>query len=78
MTEESLSALPIAARPSRATVVLVALTAMALISIVLFMTLGAKGSWSFVLSFSRQEAAGLGPCRLCGRRFDGPVPDRHQ
>lgn len=44
---------------SRPAIVLLVLSALALVSIVLFMTLGAKGSWSFVLSFRGKKLLGL-------------------
>jgi iron complex transport system permease protein len=44
---------------SRPAIVLLILGALALISIILFMTLGAKGSWSFVLSFRGKKLLGL-------------------
>ena len=44
---------------SRPAFVLIALTALALISIVLFMTLGAKGNWSFVLTFRGKKLLAL-------------------
>jgi iron complex transport system permease protein len=46
-------------RLSRATIVLLVLAALALLSIGLFMTLGAKGSWSFVLSFRGKKLLSL-------------------
>jgi len=39
--------------------VLIGLTLLALVSVVLFMTLGAKGSWSFVLSFRGKKLLAL-------------------
>src|SRR5690606_8070978 len=42
-----------------ATIVLLVLAALALLSIGLFMTLGAKGSWSFVLSFRGKKLLSL-------------------
>jgi iron complex transport system permease protein len=44
---------------SRPALVLIILAALALISITLFMTLGAKGSWSFVLSFRGKKLLSL-------------------
>lgn len=44
---------------SRPAVVLIVLTLLAAISIACFMTLGAKGSWSFVLSFRGKKLLGL-------------------
>lgn len=44
---------------SRPALVLIILGAVALISIALFMTLGAKGSWSFVLSFRGKKLLSL-------------------
>lgn len=44
---------------SRPALVLIVLGALALISIALFMTLGAKGSWSFVLSFRGKKLLSL-------------------
>jgi iron complex transport system permease protein len=44
---------------SRPALVLIILGALALISIALFMTLGAKGSWSFVLSFRGKKLLSL-------------------
>jgi iron complex transport system permease protein len=44
---------------SRPALVLIILAALALISIALFMTLGAKGSWSFVLSFRGKKLLSL-------------------
>src|SRR5690606_10110387 len=46
-------------RLSRATIVLLVLAALALLSIGLFMTLDAKGSWSFVLSFRGKKLLSL-------------------
>lgn len=45
--------------PGRPVLVLAALVVLATISIVLFMTLGAKGSWSFVLPFRGKKLAAL-------------------
>jgi iron complex transport system permease protein len=47
------------AKLSRPALTLIILSALALLSIVLFMTLGAKGSWSFVLSFRGKKLLGL-------------------
>jgi len=50
------------AAPSRLTrpvIVLLALSALALLSVILFMTLGAKGSWSFVLPFRGRKLLAL-------------------
>lgn len=44
---------------SRPALVLIALVVLTLLSIVCFMTLGAKGSWSFVLSFRGKKLLGL-------------------
>ncbi|MET3927233.1 iron chelate uptake ABC transporter family permease subunit [Devosia sp. 2618] len=44
---------------SRPALVLIILTIVAVISVVCFMTLGAKGSWSFVLSFRGKKLLGL-------------------
>ncbi|MDP2782228.1 iron chelate uptake ABC transporter family permease subunit [Devosia sp.] len=44
---------------SRPALVLIALAVLTLLSIVCFMTLGAKGSWSFVLSFRGKKLLGL-------------------
>ena len=46
-------------RLSRPALVLIILGALALVSVVLFMTLGAKGSWSFVLSFRGKKLLSL-------------------
>ncbi|NGP17413.1 iron chelate uptake ABC transporter family permease subunit [Devosia aurantiaca] len=46
-------------RPSRPLIVLAALTLLALLSIALFMTLGAKGNWSFVLGFRGKKLLSL-------------------
>ncbi|MCP8885104.1 iron chelate uptake ABC transporter family permease subunit [Devosia sp. XJ19-1] len=46
-------------RLGRPALVLIGLTFLTLISIALFMTLGAKGSWSFVLSFRGKKLLGL-------------------
>ena len=48
-----------AVRWSRPTLVLVGLLLLALLSVTLFMTLGAKGSWSFVLSFRGKKLLSL-------------------
>ncbi|WIY53458.1 iron chelate uptake ABC transporter family permease subunit [Devosia sp. YIM 151766] len=58
MTEETLAA-PLPRSFSRAALVLILLSLLALISIALFMTLGARGSWSFVLSFRGKKLLGL-------------------
>ena len=47
------------AKLSRPALVLILLGLLALVSIVCFMTLGAKGSWSFVLSFRGKKLASL-------------------
>lgn len=47
------------ARLSRPAWVLIALTVLAVASVVLFMTLGAKGSWSFILPFRGKKLLGL-------------------
>lgn len=44
---------------SRPALVLIALAVLTLLSIVCFMTLGARGSWSFVLSFRGKKLLGL-------------------
>ncbi|MDB5622647.1 MAG: iron chelate uptake transporter family permease subunit [Devosia sp.] len=44
---------------SRPVLVLLILSALALVSIICFMTLGAKGSWSFVLPFRGRKLLGL-------------------
>ena len=44
---------------SRPALVLIVLAALSVVSIVLFMTLGAKGSWSFVLSFRGKKLLSL-------------------
>ncbi|HEY8576122.1 MAG TPA: iron chelate uptake ABC transporter family permease subunit [Devosia sp.] len=44
---------------SRPALVLIALSVLALLSIVLFMTLGAKGSWTFVLTFRGKKLLSL-------------------
>jgi iron complex transport system permease protein len=44
---------------SRPALTLIILSVLAVVSIVLFMTLGAKGSWSFVLSFRGKKLLGL-------------------
>jgi iron complex transport system permease protein len=46
-------------RWSRPTIVLAILAALALISIVCFMTLGARGSWSFIIPFRGRKLIGL-------------------
>jgi iron complex transport system permease protein len=46
-------------RLSRPAWVLIALSVLAVVSVVLFMTLGAKGSWSFVLPFRGKKLLGL-------------------
>ncbi len=46
-------------RLSRPALVLIILGVLALVSVVLFMTLGAKGSWSFVLPFRGKKLLGL-------------------
>ncbi|WP_332714831.1 iron chelate uptake ABC transporter family permease subunit [Pelagibacterium mangrovi] len=46
-------------RWSRPTIVLVILAVIALVSIVCFMTLGAKGSWSFIIPFRGRKLIGL-------------------
>jgi iron complex transport system permease protein len=46
-------------RLSRPAFVLIALSVLALVSVILFMTLGAKGSWSFVLPFRGKKLLGL-------------------
>jgi iron complex transport system permease protein len=46
-------------RWSRPTIVLAILAVIALISIVCFMTLGAKGSWSFIIPFRGRKLIGL-------------------
>lgn len=45
--------------PSRPVLVLAVLALLAMVSIALFMTLGAKGSWSFVLSFRGKKLLSL-------------------
>ena len=50
---------PVASRLSRPVLVLLVLAALALLSIMLFMTLGAKGSWSFVLPFRGRKLLAL-------------------
>lgn len=46
-------------RWSRPTIVLAILAALALVSVVCFMTLGARGSWSFVIPFRGRKLIGL-------------------
>ncbi|RDE08967.1 iron chelate uptake ABC transporter family permease subunit [Pelagibacterium lacus] len=46
-------------RWSRPTIVLAVLVALALVSIVCFMTLGARGSWSFIIPFRGRKLIGL-------------------
>src|SRR5690606_24133882 len=46
-------------RWSRPTVVLLILAAIALVSVVCFMTLGAKGSWSFIIPFRGRKLLAL-------------------
>lgn len=46
-------------RIGRPALVLAALAALAMVSIILFMTLGAKGNWSFVLGFRGKKLLGL-------------------
>src|SRR5690606_39091288 len=46
-------------RWSRPTIVLAILAVIALVSIVCFMTLGAKGSWSFIIPFRGRKLIGL-------------------
>jgi len=58
MTGQSLAAAP-ARGLSRPAIVLLVLLALALVSTGLFMTLGAKGSWSFVLSFRGKKLLSL-------------------
>ncbi|WP_408640092.1 iron chelate uptake ABC transporter family permease subunit [Devosia ureilytica] len=57
MTEQVMSTSGL--RLGRPALVLIGLTFLTLISIALFMTLGAKGSWSFVLSFRGKKLLGL-------------------
>lgn len=59
MTDTTLEAAPAPRRLSRPALVLIGLTLLALVSIVLFMTLGARGSWSFVLSFRGKKLLSL-------------------
>jgi ABC-type enterochelin transport system, permease component len=59
MTEQTLAAAPLPRRLGRPALVLIGLALVALVSIALFMTLGAKGSWSFVLSFRGKKLLGL-------------------
>jgi iron complex transport system permease protein len=47
------------AKLSRPALVLIILALLALVSVVCFMTLGAKGNWSFVLSFRGKKLLGL-------------------
>jgi iron complex transport system permease protein len=58
MSTETLSSNPLA-RISRPAWVLIALSVLAVLSVVLFMTLGAKGSWSFILPFRGKKLLGL-------------------
>lgn len=46
-------------RPSRATLVLVALAVLALVAVACFMTLGVRGNWAFVLEFRGRKLLGL-------------------
>lgn len=46
-------------RMDRSRIVLVSLAALALISVICFMTLGVSGNWGFVLQFRGQKLAGL-------------------
>lgn len=46
-------------RFSRQTIVLIALAMLAIVSVVCFMVLGARGSWSFVLQFRGKKLLGL-------------------
>lgn len=50
---------PAALRLSRPALVLIVLAVLAILSIVAFMTLGAKGSWSFVIPFRGKKLLGL-------------------
>ena len=60
MTGQTLAMEPPRARKlTRPALVLLVLAAVALVSIVLFMTLGARGSWSFVLSFRGKKLLSL-------------------
>ncbi len=59
MTEETLATLSSPRSLSRPALILIGLTLLAVVSIVLFMTLGARGSWSFVLSFRGKKLLGL-------------------
>jgi iron complex transport system permease protein len=58
MSAPAVSTNPLA-RLSRPVWVLIILSVLALASIVLFMTLGAKGSWSFILPFRGKKLLGL-------------------
>ncbi|MBF0679980.1 MAG: iron chelate uptake ABC transporter family permease subunit [Devosia sp.] len=58
MSTEIVSSSPLS-RLSRPVWVLIALAVLAVLSVVLFMTLGAKGSWSFVLPFRGKKLLGL-------------------
>jgi iron complex transport system permease protein len=58
MSAPAVSTSPLA-RLSRPVWVLIILSVLALASIVLFMTLGAKGSWSFILPFRGKKLLGL-------------------
>jgi len=51
--------MPASLRLSRPAIVLIALSVLALISIVCFMTLGARGSWSFILPFRGKKLLAL-------------------
>ena len=59
MSQISVTARPLPFGLSRPALVLIVLSILAIVSIVLFMTLGARGSWSFVLSFRGKKLAGL-------------------
>lgn len=59
MSEMALPAARAPRRLSRPALVLVGLALLALVSIILFMTLGAKGNWGFVLSFRGKKLLSL-------------------
>lgn len=59
MAERAMTAPATAPRLSRQTLVLLVLGALALASVALFMTLGAKGSWSFIIPFRGKKLLAL-------------------
>lgn len=59
MSSMAPTALIVPKRPSRPALVLITLGLLAMLSIALFMTLGAKGNWDFVLSFRGKKLLSL-------------------